>query len=165
LGEDGMGREILLAFLHDIPGIHKSSLDHQLVNLKASGDYARLIAEVQQEIAAEQAAADAQELAHRAAEAAAMKYVAKGILTGDDRKIASSFHRPTLAGTVAAAMKYVAKCILTGKEFAPEIWSNFDHTTVRAFTALAAATVCFLVAAPVPLRWRLSTVSRISART
>jgi hypothetical protein len=71
LGEDGMGREILLAFLHDIPGIHKSSLDHQLVNLKASGDYARLIAEVQQEIAAEKAAAEAQELARQATEAAA----------------------------------------------------------------------------------------------
>jgi hypothetical protein len=71
LGEDGMGAEVLLAFLHDVPGINTYSVGHQLANLKYSGDYARLIAEVQEEIAAEQAAAEAQELARQAAEAAA----------------------------------------------------------------------------------------------
>jgi hypothetical protein len=70
LSEDGMGREVLLAFLHDIPGINELSVKHQLANLKYSGDYARLIAEVQEEIAAEQAAAEAQNLARQAAEAA-----------------------------------------------------------------------------------------------
>jgi muconolactone delta-isomerase len=52
LSEDGMGREIVLAFLHDIPGINDQSMKQQIANLKASGDYARLIAEVQQDIAA-----------------------------------------------------------------------------------------------------------------
>jgi hypothetical protein len=59
LSDDGMGWRVLLAFLDDIPGINVGAIQHQLANLKYSGDYARLIAEVQQEIAAEQAAAEA----------------------------------------------------------------------------------------------------------
>jgi hypothetical protein len=59
LEERGMGREVLLAFLGDIPGINDGSVQHQLANLKTSGDYARLIAEVEQEIAAEEADAQA----------------------------------------------------------------------------------------------------------
>jgi len=51
--EDGLGWRVLLHFLGDIPGINSGSVIHQLANLKASGDYARLIAEVEQEIAAE----------------------------------------------------------------------------------------------------------------
>jgi hypothetical protein len=116
LSEDGMGREIVLAFLDDIPGINDQSVKHQLANLKYSGDYARLIAEVQAEIAAEQAAADAQELAHRASQAAA-----KHAITFDFHGVARHLKNPhqvdvfrELAGTVAAAMKYVAKGILTG---------------------------------------------------
>jgi hypothetical protein len=56
LSERGMGREVLLAFLHDIPGINAPSLQHQIANLKTSGDYARIIAEVEHEIADEEAA-------------------------------------------------------------------------------------------------------------
>jgi ParB-like chromosome segregation protein Spo0J len=133
LGEDGMGAEVLLAFLDDIPGINVGSIKHQLANLKYSGDYARLMAEVQQEIATEKAAEEAQDLARQASQAAAMKYVAKGILTG-----------------TGVAQKFLR---------------NFDMPTVCAFTALAAVTVCFFVVAPVPLRWRLRMVSRMSART
>jgi ParB-like nuclease domain len=59
LGERGLGREVLLAFLPDIPGINAGSVQHQLANLKASGDYARLIADVEKEIAEEDAAAQA----------------------------------------------------------------------------------------------------------
>jgi hypothetical protein len=55
LTDDGIGRKILVAFLGEIPGINEPSVQHQLANLKASGDYARLIAEVQHEIAAAQA--------------------------------------------------------------------------------------------------------------
>jgi hypothetical protein len=54
--EDGMGREVLLAFLHAVPGINAGSLQHQFANLKASGDSARLIADSEQEIAEEEAA-------------------------------------------------------------------------------------------------------------
>jgi hypothetical protein len=46
LGEDGMGRRVLASFLQGIPGISAQVLQHQLANLKASGDYARLMAEM-----------------------------------------------------------------------------------------------------------------------
>jgi hypothetical protein len=59
LSDDGMGRDILFAFLHDIPGINDGSVQHQLVNLKTSGDYARIIQEVQEEIEREQREAEA----------------------------------------------------------------------------------------------------------
>jgi hypothetical protein len=45
-----MGREVLLAFLHDIPGLNDVSVRYQLANLKTSGDYARLLAEVAQDL-------------------------------------------------------------------------------------------------------------------
>lgn len=96
LSDDGVGEPVISTFLDDIPGINVSAVRQQLANLKASGDYARLIAEVQQEIAAEKAAEEAQELARQAAEAAAMKYVAKAILKGGAQKFLSSFHLPTL---------------------------------------------------------------------
>jgi hypothetical protein len=89
LAEDGMGREVLVAFLHDIPGINHYSIQHQLANLKYSGDYARLIAEVQEEIVAEQAAADTQALAHQAAEAAA-----KHTITFDFQGVARHLKNP-----------------------------------------------------------------------
>src|SRR5262249_25543579 len=62
IGEDGLGQDVLLAFLHDIPGIHRNVLDQQLATLKASGAYARLIAEVEQDIAADKAHQAIQEL-------------------------------------------------------------------------------------------------------
>jgi hypothetical protein len=42
----GIGREIILRFLNqkrDIPGINRNVVDDQLANLKASGDYQRII--------------------------------------------------------------------------------------------------------------------------
>jgi hypothetical protein len=60
-----------LEFLRNIPGINDYSLQHQLANLKASGDYARIIAEVQHEIATEQTDAEVQVLARQAAQKAA----------------------------------------------------------------------------------------------
>jgi hypothetical protein len=71
LSDDGMGWRVLLAFLDNIPGINEIAVKHQLANLKYSGDYARLITEVQEEIAQEQADAEAQALARQAAEQAA----------------------------------------------------------------------------------------------
>jgi hypothetical protein len=71
LEDEGVGRRVILAFLKEIPGINDRSVQQQLANLKSSGDYARLIAEAQHEIAAEHAAAEAQDLARQAAEAAA----------------------------------------------------------------------------------------------
>jgi Predicted transcriptional regulators len=71
LEDEGVGRKVLLGFLHDIPGINDRSVQHQLANLKASGDYARIIAQVEQEIAAEHANDEVQTLAQQAAQKAA----------------------------------------------------------------------------------------------
>jgi ParB-like chromosome segregation protein Spo0J len=133
--EDGLGRDVLFAFLSDIPGINTANIQHQLANLKYSGDYARLIAEVQQEIAAEKAAAEAQELARKAAE--------------------------------AAARKYVAKCLLTGTGFAGEFTSKIDmrYARSRLLSRVLLQAKTALRRMLVPLCWRLSTVSRMSART
>jgi hypothetical protein len=55
----GIGEDSILKFLANVPGINKYSVIHQLTNLRTSGAYARLIAEVEQEIAAEATAAQA----------------------------------------------------------------------------------------------------------
>jgi hypothetical protein len=49
----GLGEPIIAEFLHGIHGISAHVIRQQLANLKASGDYARLIAEVEAEIACE----------------------------------------------------------------------------------------------------------------
>lgn len=49
-GEKGMGREVITDFLKGTAGINEGSVQQQLANLKASGDYARIVKEVQGEI-------------------------------------------------------------------------------------------------------------------
>jgi hypothetical protein len=48
--EKGLGRELILNFLADVPGVNENSVTQQLANLKASGDYARIMRDVQEEI-------------------------------------------------------------------------------------------------------------------
>jgi hypothetical protein len=48
--EKGVGAEIIVTFLRGVPGINENTVRQQLANLKSSGDYARLIREVQEEI-------------------------------------------------------------------------------------------------------------------
>lgn len=48
--DKGIGWSIVVSFLDGIPGINKSTADQALANLKASGDYARIIKEVQEQI-------------------------------------------------------------------------------------------------------------------
>jgi len=55
----GVGGPTILKFLPGIPGIHINSVQHQLANLKASGHYARILQEVQEEIEQEQREAEA----------------------------------------------------------------------------------------------------------
>jgi len=50
LSDAGIGERVLWAFLKDIPGITRPAIRQQLANLKASGDYARLIRNVEQEL-------------------------------------------------------------------------------------------------------------------
>jgi hypothetical protein len=46
----GIGREIIARFLEGVPGINDGTVQQQIANLKSSGDYARIISEIQQEI-------------------------------------------------------------------------------------------------------------------
>jgi hypothetical protein len=46
----GIGRDLILRFLQGVPGITASNIEHQIANLKSSGDYARIIQEVHDEI-------------------------------------------------------------------------------------------------------------------
>jgi hypothetical protein len=48
--EKGIGREAVADFLAGVPGINEKSVQQALSNLKASGDYARIIAVVRDEI-------------------------------------------------------------------------------------------------------------------
>jgi len=46
----GIGRDVVVRFLDGVPGINDGTVRQQLSNLKSSGDYARIIGEIQQEI-------------------------------------------------------------------------------------------------------------------
>jgi hypothetical protein len=54
---DGIGWGTVLEFLRGVPGIDQNTTKQALANLKASGDYARIIREVQEEIERENAEA------------------------------------------------------------------------------------------------------------
>lgn len=49
----GIGRDVIVRLLHNVPGINDGSVQQQLANLRKSGDYARIMKEVQKEIAKE----------------------------------------------------------------------------------------------------------------
>ena len=49
-GERGLGQKIIVKFLDGTPGINDGSVQQQLASLKASGDYARIIKEVSEDI-------------------------------------------------------------------------------------------------------------------
>jgi ParB-like nuclease domain len=53
-GEKGIGHEVIERLLTDVPNINAGTVQQALVNLKASGNYARLIRNVQEEIEREQ---------------------------------------------------------------------------------------------------------------
>ena len=48
--EKGLGRDLIVDFLDGVPGINENTVNQQLANLKSSGDYARIIGEVKDEI-------------------------------------------------------------------------------------------------------------------
>lgn len=54
--EKGLGRECILKFYDGVDGINENVVKEHLANLKASGNYARIVKEVTEEIAREQAA-------------------------------------------------------------------------------------------------------------
>jgi hypothetical protein len=55
--EKGLGRDLILKILGNVPGITEGSVRRQLAVLKSSGDYARIISEVTAEIERENAVA------------------------------------------------------------------------------------------------------------
>jgi len=65
----GIGWSQIVDFLDGVPGVNKNTVVEQLANLKASGDYERILREAQKEIEKENAAALA-ELKRQEAEAA-----------------------------------------------------------------------------------------------
>jgi hypothetical protein len=66
----GIGQRVIVRFLADVPGVNDGSVQQQLANLKASGDYARIIRDIQEEIEEENKEAIKQA---EAAEAARIK--------------------------------------------------------------------------------------------
>jgi ParB/RepB/Spo0J family partition protein len=72
-GRDGLGYALILRFLEGVPGINESAVTAQLANLKASGDYQRIVREVSKEIEEEQreAAAELERTEREEAEAKA----------------------------------------------------------------------------------------------
>lgn len=66
LSDEGIGERLLLRFLNNIPGVSLRSIREQLANLKESGNYARIISEVEQGVAEEhRQAQEAEEAAER----------------------------------------------------------------------------------------------------
>jgi flagellar biosynthesis GTPase FlhF len=78
-GPSDLGRDEILSFLEGVPNVSRECVAQQLANLKASGDYARIIAEVEAEVKAEvereqeriRKAMEAEEAARKQAEEAA----------------------------------------------------------------------------------------------
>jgi hypothetical protein len=81
--EDGIGWRAVLALLPNVRGLTEGAVRAQLANLKASGDYGRIIAEVKDEIERENKEALA-ELAEAGAVASAIRILAKAILTDNE---------------------------------------------------------------------------------
>jgi hypothetical protein len=75
VGGDGIGRKMICQFLDGVPGISDQSVKQQLAALKDSGEYARIIAEVRDEVASEIRDEEVIATASRAAEAAARREV------------------------------------------------------------------------------------------
>jgi hypothetical protein len=66
----GIGIDVISKFLHDVPGINKSMISNELANLKESGEYTRILQEVQQEIKESGASKETIETARKAVDAA-----------------------------------------------------------------------------------------------
>ena len=48
--EKGLGRDVVLEFIGDVPNVSENTVRQQMASLKASGDYAKIIAKVQKQI-------------------------------------------------------------------------------------------------------------------
>jgi hypothetical protein len=46
ISDRGLGQRVVTEFLQTVPGINTNTINQQFANLKASGDYARIIGEM-----------------------------------------------------------------------------------------------------------------------
>lgn len=54
MSDHGLGERVILRFLSEVPGISQNAVRQQIANLKASGDYARILGEVQADLEREE---------------------------------------------------------------------------------------------------------------
>jgi len=153
----GLGREIIVRFLDGIPGINEGTVQQQLANLKSSGDYARIVREIQEEIEkehkealkelaraeaeqkrlnAEREAAEARqrEASERRKEAARAERAAKE--EAEKRRAAQEAQRAELARQKAEAEAALAK---KRQEEAAKELAKFDALRATRDTANKAA--------------------------
>jgi ParB-like nuclease domain len=72
--ERGIGRGVVADFLRDVPGIDINMINQQLANLKASGDYARIVGEMSAEVMRDPPDMEVAKTAHEAAAQASEYY-------------------------------------------------------------------------------------------
>jgi hypothetical protein len=77
ISERGIGRRVVAEFLGNIPGVNEGTIQQHLANLKASGDYARIIGEVSTEVLRNPPDVEIAKTAHEAAEQATEHYGAR----------------------------------------------------------------------------------------
>jgi hypothetical protein len=127
--EHGLGKDVVGRFLAGIPGINEYTIKQDLAALKSSGNYARIIGEVQKQLECEQKAAEeaaaqasAKERADAEAEAVAARQAAEQAqkatnaakqeeITFDFKGVARHFKNPH-------QLEVFRKCV-TGKGIAP----------------------------------------------
>jgi hypothetical protein len=102
--EKGLGAPSIMNFYKGVDGIKESMVKHHLANLKASGDYARIVAEVEKEIEQE-IAAELTELAHkeRDAEQAKEEKTAAKVKAKKAKVVAKATKTKAVAKKAAAA--------------------------------------------------------------
>jgi hypothetical protein len=116
----GIGRETILSLLDGIPGINVNTVNDQLANLKASGIYASIIADVQDEIAekfkSEEVKKQAREAASKAAEKSKRTFDFLGVSKHfkNPRQV-KTFREKVTKGSVTEALPARGRTSLEGR--------------------------------------------------
>lgn len=141
--EKGLGRDVVLEFIGDVPNVTENTVRQQMASLKASGDYAKIIAKVRKQINAE-GNEKAKESARKAEESAAktevtfdFKGVAKHLKNDNQLRtfrdiVTGEGIAPYLPVSQQAALakELVAMCSKKPGDGKPELSSRFIQETV-----------------------------------
>jgi hypothetical protein len=142
LAED-IGRDVIVRFLRGIPGVTDESTKQQLANLKASGDYARIIGEVRDEIEAENKeamkAAEAAEKARQKAEEEARKAEEARREASARAKVAKDAAEKARAEAAHKNLEAAARLAATRRLAAEREAAKFDAQRKAVQTARKAA--------------------------